>query len=113
MENKRKAPPLAMHRVASVRNGPQVPWGESSVHPSDFLSRLEQLEKVDPLWESGAVQPFAQPAKPMRSAPLAAKSMNDEAVLAQLNDLQKDIDRAMARQTHPRPPKPLDKEPIN
>ena len=73
-----------MHRVGAVASG-KAPWSASADFlPSDFLQRLEILERVDgsQVGSAGIVPPPNKCSK----KPLA--DMNDDSVLEALRDLQ-------------------------
>ena len=94
-----------MHRVATAKTQPSVPWAEPPANPADFLSRLEQLEKKEmtttSLW--GDALPAAAPAfaPPRRAVRPSSTSMNADDALNDLKNLQDEIDRARARRSTP------------
>ena len=107
-----KAPPLAMHRVAAVQAGHRTK--SMGVPPSDFLTRLEQLEKADrgkqPLWgDAPAAAPVAVPGagarKPSREPLRRVPAMNDDSVMQGLDELRAEINKARERNSgsHTRP----------
>ena len=99
-----KAPPLAMHRVASAAAAQQQKplWQPAApgAGPVDFMERLALAEKANEtktaLWGAPVMAPAAAPAAAPPRKP--HRRVSDEDVMSSLKALEEEIKQKQARQ---------------